>query len=38
MTSNVIYEKNVIYAGEVIYDAGANLARPVGLKLRDHRL
>ena len=28
MTNNVIYEKNVIYAGEVIYDAGSNLAYP----------
>jgi hypothetical protein len=28
MIGNVIYEKNVIYAGEVIYDAGSNLAYP----------
>jgi hypothetical protein len=26
MASNVTYDKNVIYAGEVIYDAHSNLA------------
>jgi hypothetical protein len=28
MASDVTYEKNVIYASGVIYDAGSNLAYP----------
>src|SRR6516165_7759776 len=37
MMENVIYEQNVIYAGEVIYDVGSNRAYPGPRGAQRHR-